>query len=82
MVQSARDYTKFGQSLENVRMPLRKEKWLLVGCPKCGAKPGDTCKIVGKKHPFKGSQSLLCHAERVALFKQDGAKPLPTSGEK
>jgi hypothetical protein len=46
----------------------------MVRCPKCGAKPGETCKLVGKEHPFKGSPSLRCHDERVALFKQDAGQ--------
>ena len=55
-------------------MPLLKSKCLMVRCQKCGAKPGDTCKIVGKRHPFKGSPSLMCHDERVALFKLDASQ--------
>jgi hypothetical protein len=50
-------------------MPPLKKKCLIVRCPKCGAKLGETCKLVGREHPFKGSSSLRCHDERVALFK-------------
>jgi hypothetical protein len=41
---------------------------LMVPYPKCGAKAGEVCKLVGK---WKGSPSNLCHDERVALSKED-----------
>ncbi len=49
-------------------MPLAKQ-WLSVYCPKCNANPGESCMLVGKKHPYRGSSSQICHGERVALFK-------------
>ena len=62
----------FGFELwETVGMSLLKKKCLTVPCPKCGVKPGETCKLVGK---FKGSPALLCHDERVALSKEDASQ--------
>lgn len=50
-------------------MPLVKQ-WLAVSCPKCKAKSGESCKLVGKQHPCRGSRARICHRERVARFKQ------------
>jgi hypothetical protein len=49
-------------------MSLLKKKCLLVPCPKCGAKPQEACKLVGK---WKGSAALMCHDERVKAAKED-----------
>jgi len=47
------------------------KKCLMVPCPKCGAKSGENCKLVGK---WKGSPANMCHDERVALSKEDSSQ--------
>lgn len=40
---------------------------LRVPCPRCEAKAGDPCKLVGK---WKGQTSNMCHDERVVAAKK------------
>jgi len=47
------------------------KKCLTVPCPKCGAKPGEACRLVGK---WKGSPPNMCHDERVARSKEDASQ--------
>ena len=49
---------------QNASMPIKP--CLRVPCPKCGAKAGDQCLLVGK---FAGQSSTMCHDERVAAAK-------------
>jgi hypothetical protein len=56
---------------------------LRVACPKCGAKAGNQCVLVGK---FAGQSSTMCHDERVAsakaISKEDASQAVPGSSEK
>jgi hypothetical protein len=45
-------------------MPVLEKKCLRVPCPKCGAKRGVTCKLLGK---ISGKLEPFCHDERIAL---------------
>jgi hypothetical protein len=54
---------------ETIGMAIKK--CLMVPCPKCGVKPGEACKLVGK---WKGSPANMCHDERVALSKEDSSQ--------
>ncbi len=51
-------------------------KYLMVPCPKCHAKPGERCRLIGnciKTAPGAWVSSEICHDERVALSKEDAS---------
>ncbi|MGB7584023.1 MAG: hypothetical protein WBM11_04185 [Terriglobales bacterium] len=54
------------------------KQYLMVPCPKCQAKPGEPCKLIGnciKTAPGAWVSTKTCHEERVALSKGMSAKP-------
>ncbi|MGO8793489.1 MAG: hypothetical protein ACLQLC_01595 [Candidatus Sulfotelmatobacter sp.] len=53
------------------------KKYLMVPCPKCHAKPGEPCKLIGKcikTAPGAWVSTKVCHDERMALSGEDAGQ--------
>ena len=58
-------------------MDMAIKKCLTVPCPKCHAKRGEPCKLVGnciKTAPGAWVSTKVCHDERVALSNEDDSQ--------